>query len=445
MIWDIFKFLVGFSVCTFYKRLQIKNAGYVKAKGPVIIAMNHPNAFMDPVAFSVCAYPPKFMYLARGDVFKPGLASMMLESLGIVPIFRIQDGGKEGLKKNDDTYRRVNYSLKKGRKIMIFAEGLCIQERRLRPLKKGVPRMVFGAMKEIDNPDLLIVPVGVNYSNPKNFRSNLFFNVGEPIRVADYMADYQQAPAKTMNKLLQDLEPKMRGLIVHINDPASDKVVGEVEEIYKRDWCKAEGLNYKNLDHDLTITKKLVAVINTAAETAPEKLDALKQKANDYTKKIKQLKLRDWLLSPAHSKEINGGMLALRCLLLVLGFPIYLLGVACNYPAYALSYRITNKIVKHVEFHSSFNMGIGSFLLMIYYLLQFFVAYAMAPHIGWPFLHIIIAIFSGWFCLYYSPFRKKTLGIYRVLQLRKLDPQGLSALQLQRAEIISLFKSLPGF
>lgn len=187
---------MSFVIAIFFKRTKVSNIKNIQVKGPVILAMNHPNAFMDPSAFSALVYPPRVRYLARGDAFKKGVVTWLLQSLGIIPIFRIQDGGKEGLKKNDETYNIVNRLLRNNKKIIIYAEGLCIQERRLRPLKKGVPRMIFGAMVDQNLKNLTVVPVGVNYSNPSQFRGDLFFNIGEPILVNDYLEAYKEAPAK---------------------------------------------------------------------------------------------------------------------------------------------------------------------------------------------------------------------------------------------------------
>ena len=131
MIWHILRYWISFVLPVFYKRIQGKNIKNIQTKGPVIIAMNHPNAFTDPILISQISYPVKLRYLARGDAFKPGLTAWLLSRIGIVPIFRIQDGGKEGLKKNEEAYRLVNQLLKKNAKVIVFAEGLCIQERRL--------------------------------------------------------------------------------------------------------------------------------------------------------------------------------------------------------------------------------------------------------------------------------------------------------------------------
>lgn len=93
--------------------MQVNSIDHLKVKGPVILAMNHPNAFTDAVAFTFIAHPIRTKYLARGDAFKPGLISWILEQIGIVPIFRLQDAGKEGLLKNQSTFRKVNQLLQK--------------------------------------------------------------------------------------------------------------------------------------------------------------------------------------------------------------------------------------------------------------------------------------------------------------------------------------------
>lgn len=419
---------------TFYKRLAIKNRQHVIVKGPVILAINHPNAFMDPAMFSYVAYPPKFYFLARGDVFKGGLSGVILEGLGIAPIYRMRDGGREGLKKNDETYRRVFGMLKENKKVIIFAEGLCIQERRLRPLKKGVPRMVFNAMEEINNPDLTVVPVGVNYTNAKKFRSHLFFNVGEPIRVKDWMEQYKAEPARTMNAFIKVLEPKMKELIVHIDNPKNDKLVGWMEEMFLRDWCKKQQVDYKNLDHELKVAQQITAVVNKADIENNEAIQALNEKCKIYFSNLSKLKIRDWLLRPSEKKKINWFLFFIRTIILILLSPLWLRGLAGNYLPYKLSQKIVDKKIKHVEFHSSFNLAIGTLLLWIYYGIQFWLVNKFAPNIGWACLAVVVSFVTGKFVLYYYPFLQKTMGLFRALTKK----QKMKALQEQRNEIVNL-------
>ncbi|MBK6521336.1 MAG: 1-acyl-sn-glycerol-3-phosphate acyltransferase [Sphingobacteriaceae bacterium] len=87
MIWHITRYLVSFAIPSFYKKIEAKNIHRFQVKGPVIIAMNHPNAFMDPVCITWLSYPTRVRYMARGDAFKPGIANYLLSQLGVVPNF----------------------------------------------------------------------------------------------------------------------------------------------------------------------------------------------------------------------------------------------------------------------------------------------------------------------------------------------------------------------
>ncbi|MFN8114725.1 MAG: 1-acyl-sn-glycerol-3-phosphate acyltransferase [Bacteroidia bacterium] len=442
MLWHIFKYYLCFVIAIYFKRSQIKNAKSIKVKGPVIIAMNHPNAFMDPIAFTTLVFPPRVRYLARGDAFKKGIVTTLLESFGIIPIFRIQDGGKEGLKKNDETYDRVNTLLKNNQKIIIFAEGLCIQERRLRSLKKGVPRMVFGAMDTHDLKDLTVVPVGINYTDPSQFRGTIFCNVGEPIKISDYMAAYKEAPAKTMNQFLADLAPRMKELIININHKHNEEVIEHIEEIYRTKYYKQHKYSIKNLEHDFLFSTKVVNVINRAEENKPEAVKELHHKSAHYFSVLKKHNLKDWLINPSKQNIINYGVGILRTLFIIITFPIYLRGLLGSYLPYKLTHLITSKKVKAIEFKASFNMGIGAFLFLFYYLLQFFLVKAFAPNPWWAVLAVFVSVLSSLFCLYISPFRKKTWGIFRILKLKSSQPDLVNMLAHQRKDIIQSFEEL---
>lgn len=421
MIWHIIKYWITFILPTFYKRVQGKNVHFLKGKGPAIIAMNHPNAFTDPILFTYVAYPVRTYYLARGDAFKPGLIAWTLEKIGIVPIFRIQDGGKEGLKKNDEAYRRVNHLLSKNSKIIVFAEGLCVQERRLRPLKKGVARMVFGAFEAIKDDRLVVIPVGVNYSQPDKFRSTAFYNVGEPIPVKDFMPLYQENAARANNTFLQTLEPKMKALITHINDKKYDQVVYWVEQLIKKDRLREKGLNYKNLSHDFDVLNELTEMVNTAVIDKTDMVEEFKTHAATYFNDLQKHKLRDWVINPKQNQAVNSYSLFLRYLLLILGFPIHLLSLIVNYLPMALSHFLARKVAKTREFYSSMVIGFGMVIFTINYALWFFILCQFFPTVFFPLFINILSGLAGWFSLSYYPFWRRSMEIRRILKNKSLQ------------------------
>ena len=441
MLWHLLKYYMSFVILVFFKRNKIANKKYVQDKSPLILAMNHPNAFMDPVAFSSSLYPPRVRYLARGDAFKKGIVTWLLQSMGIIPIYRIQDAGKDGLKKNNETYSIVNKLLSKNKKIIIFAEGLCVQERRLRPLKKGVPRMIFGAMTEHELKDLKVVPIGINYTNPSQFRGSVFYNIGKPILMSQYMELYNESPAKTMNLFLADLAAKMKELIINIQYKRSEQLIEHLEVILKYDFFAKEKLDIKNLEHDFLFSSKLVDVINKAEDVCPEKVEELGEKTNRYFSELKTYKLKDWLINPSKQKHIHYGSVIFRILIIVLTFPIYCVGLIGNYIPYKLSYLITTRIVKTKEFKASFYMGFGALLFLINYIGIFLIPTLF--YSGWlGLLMVLIFFMCGYVCLFLSPLRKKTAGMMRFLSLKTKHHHVISDMENQRAEIIKGYSNL---
>ncbi len=442
MLWHLLKLYMSVVVAVYFKRTKVKNLEYLKVKGPAILAMNHPNSFADPVAFSSIVYPPRVRYLARGDAFKKGLATWFLQQLGIIPIFRIQDGGKEGLLKNDETYNIVNKLLRRNAKIIIFAEGLCIQERRLRPLKKGVPRMIFGAVTDFPElANLVVIPVGVNYSDPSQFRSTLFFNVGKSIKISDYLEAYKEAPAKTMNQFLLDLAPRMKELIVNINHHRNEKVIEHIEEIYKYTYFKKHKCRFSNLEHDFKFSTHVAETINAAELSNPEQVTELAHQTTAYIKSLEKHQLKDWLLNPAKHYLINYTHLIVRCLFILVTFPIYLVGVIGNYLPYKLTVKLVREKIKSLEFKASFFLGFGAVLFLLNYTLIYSITTLYSSY--WYGLSaVLIFVLSGRICIGLSPFRKKTIGIYRVLRLKASQPALWKQLSAQRKEAIALYQSL---
>jgi len=430
-------FFLSFSIPAFYKKYQGKNIHYLFTDKPVIIAMNHPNAFTDPIIINFLTRPKiGLKYLARGDAFKTGIATFFLEQFGIVPIFRIQDGGKEGLKKNNESYKRVNQLLKKNNKIIVFAEGLCVQERRLRPLKKGVPRMVFGAYDFLDNKDLVVIPIAVNYSKPHKQGSTIFYNVGTPINVSNYETEYKEQPAKTYNKFLQDLEPKMKELMVQINNPKYDNLVEEVETLITNSELKRNNHKQNNLEQRFYISQKIANKINQLETENPIALDSFLNKSKNYFYQLKKLNLKDWLLNPINKSKTNIVYISLIFLFLIITSPFALISLVVNTLPLKLTHLIVKKIIKNnKEFYSSLFIAISLFLFIINYLIWFFILYHFSNNIWLPLALIATFIICGYFTTYYIICYKKLIGSSKY----RMVSNQIDNLKQLRKELVSLF------
>ena len=149
----------------------------LREKGPLLLACNHPNSFLDSVIFDTIFEQPIWS-LARGDAFKKPFYARLLYSLKILPVYRTSEG-VENLSENYKTFDACINLFKKNAVVMIFSEGKCINEWHLRPLKKGTARLAIKAWEE--NIPLKVLPAGINYSSFRRFGKNLFINFGEII------------------------------------------------------------------------------------------------------------------------------------------------------------------------------------------------------------------------------------------------------------------------
>lgn len=163
------------------RRLTVNKPELLKEKGPLLLASNHPNSFLDSVLLDTIFNPPVWS-LARGDVFKKPFYIKLLTALHILPVYRTSEG-VENLSENYKTFEECISIFRKNGIITIYSEGKCINEWHLRPLKKGTARLAVKAWDE--NIPLKVLPVGVNYSSFSRFGKNIFLNFGEMINASD--------------------------------------------------------------------------------------------------------------------------------------------------------------------------------------------------------------------------------------------------------------------
>ena len=78
---------------------------------------------------------------------------------------------------------------------------------------------------------LKIIPVGLNYQAPYDFRSDILIRVGEPMSVSEFAEDYEKDPFGTVRRLTRLLEGRMQSLILPTNDQTEDQLLGRLEEM----------------------------------------------------------------------------------------------------------------------------------------------------------------------------------------------------------------------
>ena len=149
--------------------------------GPLLLASNHPNSFLDALILDILFQKPVWS-LARGDVFVNPLISKLLTALKMFPVYRVSEG-VENLDSNYETFRQCKDLFRNKGIVLIFSEGKCVNEWKLRPLKKGTARLAINSWDE--NIPLEVLPIGINYSSFRRFGKNVMLNFGTVISKDD--------------------------------------------------------------------------------------------------------------------------------------------------------------------------------------------------------------------------------------------------------------------
>lgn len=205
MLYSVLKVIVRLAARIFCRKIIISNPGLLKEKGPMILACSHPNSFLDAVLMDILFEQPVWS-LTRGDAFLNKRITKLFYKLKMLPVYRPSEG-VENLSENYKTFDACIELFKRGQIVLIFSEGLCINEWHLRTLKKGTARLAYKCQQE--NIPLKILPVGINYSSFKRFGKNLFVNFGNIFTANDFDKTVSDGAWNQVfnNTLQQELRP----------------------------------------------------------------------------------------------------------------------------------------------------------------------------------------------------------------------------------------------
>jgi 1-acyl-sn-glycerol-3-phosphate acyltransferase len=181
MLYGFVKIIARVAIKFYCRDLQLNKKELLKCNGPLMLAVNHPNSFLD--AIILCTLFDKPVYsLARGDAFNGKPITKLLLALKLLPVYRVSEG-VENLEENYKTFDQCKEIFKKNGIVLIFSEGKCINEWRLRPLKKGTARLAISSWA--DGIPLKVLPVAINYSSFEKFGKNIRMFFGEFIAAGD--------------------------------------------------------------------------------------------------------------------------------------------------------------------------------------------------------------------------------------------------------------------
>lgn len=407
----------------FFQKIYFANENRIPRDKPVILAINHPTGFMEPIIMAVLLKKP-LHFLVRGDFFSKKIYGTLLRALHMIPIFRMRDTtGFSGVKSNFSTFEACYAGLRSGKIIMIFPEGRTVLEKRLRPLQRGLVRIAFGTLERYpDLEDLYIVPVGVNFTDGERPRGKVMINFGEPLSARSF---YQTGAAVEGDQLLVALAQAMAQNIIIVEDPSDDVLA---EQLLTLDRSERKETLFPVVEDAADCLWREKDIANRINSMPAEEKTILKTQAEAYFKALKAAQTNDKAVAKSGSTQFGVGQL--------LGLIPAYLGYVFGFLPAQLAYYIQHKQVRRLEYKMPVwaCASWGAFLL--YYLFWLVLA-AMSGQ--WLIL-VFAALLGGfaWYGLYYF----EHLQLWRSEQhFKRLEPTQQHYLQAQRQDLLPFIQN----
>jgi 1-acyl-sn-glycerol-3-phosphate acyltransferase len=224
VFYSLLKFYARFAIRIYCRKIVINKPEILQMKGPLLLAANHPNSFLDGIILTTLFDQPVYS-LARGDAFKNKTLDTILRRLKLLPVYRTSEG-VGNLGENYTTFAACRKAFEDGSIVLIFSEGKCENEWHLRPLRKGTARLAITSWQQ--GIPLKVIPTAFNYSSFRNFGKEVHMYFGETMdRVA-----VQNEPTKGKQLLAfnEQLNQQLQKMVYEI-DPADVNTIKEKFDI----------------------------------------------------------------------------------------------------------------------------------------------------------------------------------------------------------------------
>lgn len=365
--YSILRPLVDYGTYNHYRSVTIRGRENLPQHDAYILAPCHQNALMDALLI-LLIHPRPIAFLARADIFQKKAQAKALNFLRIGPVYRIRDG-RDNLSRNDQVFKNSREVLEKGVPLCLMAEGTHNDKHQMLPLVKGMFRIACGTQKELGDKPLYIVPVGLDYDHYEDLYHNVCINIGKPIDVRPFMAEYETNEPVALNQMRQALAEGL-GQQMH-NVLANEHYDDEYAYCHMKTQETLKELKLKNNPWGRFMARKHISQ-QLSQLTEEDKLPLYAQGAA-FAAEQKQKGVPLWFASKGWTR--GKSLLALLAVAFTVWAiaPIWKYWLLSNLIVYLPTHLITKYKIKDPQFRSSVNFGIRLFATLLYMLITFIV------------------------------------------------------------------------
>ncbi len=420
----------------YHRKIWVSGVENIPKDTPVVFGPNHQNALIDALAL-IYAVPGQPVFLARADIFKKGILSWLFQGIKILPIYRIRDG-KENLSNNTQVFAQAKNVLEDKKSLAIFPEAVHNPLRRLLPLKKGIPRIVF-ITEEEHNFELgtVVVPVGIYYSDTEHFDETIQIQFGEPIPVAQFKEQFQTNSQKAHIALKNAMADGIRPLIIDIKDKEHYEMYELLRYLYNRPMRERLGLEGRKQPERFIADKRIIKMVEDNTRENPDLLKKLDAK----TERINSILIEHNMEPRSFFPAIKKILAPLRALTGLFLFPFFAYG-GFNHLLPIFTGIFVAKKIPDPQFISSMKFGVALLITPLFYIIQFFIFQAIFHNWLWSAIYLLTLPISFLLFKYSRRFYKTTQKLRRTHKIRRHNPQLLKEIATLSAEIKEVLNAM---
>jgi 1-acyl-sn-glycerol-3-phosphate acyltransferase len=368
MLYSFAKILMTAALRFFYRHIHVTGFENIPSTGPAIIIANHNSSLMDAALLGILL-KRKAWFFARGDVFVNKPVQKILWWLHMMPVHSHQ-GGKKTLRANQDSFFNGKQILASGGIIVFFPESYSHIEHQLLPFRKGVFRLAFDTATEHHfSFDIPIIPVGITYDDPVACRMAVQVHADRPLSLFTYKDEYLHNAAAALLHICKDAQLAVGKLVLHVANKNRLQTLLQYLA-FSRSNTMPGGAWKKKSKEKLLREQQICYDLSQAPGLH---FETKKQKAVSYSSLLMAAGLTDNIVKK------NTGSSAGKTLLLVIGFPFYLLGLMLNGLPVLTGRTIADKKVLRKDFYS-----------------WIFVACSAVAYFLWLAILVTAMSFAGW-------------------------------------------------
>lgn len=390
---------------------------------------NHPNMLIDP--FNAGMTSLRILhFFANASLFKHPFTRWFFNTFYCFPIERPQDiKGQNRRINNIDSFRAGIEFIQGGGMLFAAPEGGSEPVWRLRPLKTGTGRVGLSVLSEDGwKSDLKIVPVGITYTQPGKFQSEVLVKVGEPFSINDYAERAQEDFYQAARSWTAKLAEHMQQLLMHTNSDELELTFRKVDHFLQEK-------NFLKVDQRFERNKRVTKAINQLAESNPEQIEALDEQLGQYQSTLKTKKTS---AKAVEQKKTNSSSLFSKMILLILGFPFWLYAYLNNGLACYLPHWINKASGIESGYTDTVRIMVGIVIFAIIYPIQINLFHQhLADGVIWITLFYVLSLYP--IGLVAKAYERLAQNVWHHLSLRSVDFGTLSA---QHDEVYGLIDRL---